>query len=234
MPTTASWHSLHQSPRSRPERGSSLTWMAIRSPRSNCRFSASQSSPLNFYTDLWAWDGTVWTQITTPHSYPAVGGCAYDSVHAQVVVVTPQNSFFSGSTQTWLYDGTDWTFTEGGFARWETQTEAENPSANALRWGTLYNYRFDVQAPPVSGELMLELFGAGTPADVTAYELPVPGLRTGDTNGDGIADLNDLATLLATFGLCDGDPNFEAAADFDRDGCITLSDLALLLSVFGQ
>lgn len=132
------------------------------------------------------------------------------------------------------FDGTNWTFDGGGIARWETETQAENPSANALRWGTLYNYRFDAQAPPNDGSVNLELFAPGTPTDVQGGSLPVPGLRTGDTNGDGVADLHDLAELLSSFGLCGQDAGYNAAADFDRDGCITLSDLALLLSLFGQ
>jgi hypothetical protein len=135
------------------------------------------------------------------------------------------------------FDGQDWTFTTisgPGFALWETQPFAENPAANALRWGTLYNFRFDAQAPPSDGQLDLELFAPGTPLYVQAGPLPAPALRTGDTNGDGTADLADLANLLATFGFCTGETGFDAAADFDRDGCITLSDLALLLSVFGS
>ena len=135
------------------------------------------------------------------------------------------------------YDGTDWLFSHlpaPRQARWETQTEAQNPSANALRWGTLYNFRFDAQAPPRDGSVHLELFTAGTPFQVSAGPLPTPGFRTGDTNGDGIADLSDLAALLATFGLCEGDVGFNANADFNRDGCVDLGDLALLLAMFGQ
>jgi hypothetical protein len=51
-----------------------------------------------------------------------------------------------------------------------------------------------------------------------------------DLNDDGTADIEDLATLLASFG-CDGGP--DQVADLDRDGCVTLSDLALLLADFG-
>jgi len=49
-----------------------------------------------------------------------------------------------------------------------------------------------------------------------------------------VPDLSDLAVLLSSYGICEGDAGFNAAADFDRDGCITLSDVALLLSLFGQ
>ena len=55
----------------------------------------------------------------------------------------------------------------------------------------------------------------------------------GDVDGDGDVDLTDLATLLAAYGTCDGDPGYNAAADLDDSGCIDLSDLATLLSNYG-
>ncbi|MCA8963178.1 MAG: hypothetical protein KDC38_21800, partial [Planctomycetes bacterium] len=42
------------------------------------------------------------------------------------------------------YDGTDWPFTaDGTTLTWATTPFATNANANALRWGTLYNFRFD-------------------------------------------------------------------------------------------
>jgi hypothetical protein len=58
--------------------------------------------------------------------------------------------------------------------------------------------------------------------------------RTGDVNGDGQVDLSDLALLLASFGLCNGESGFVADADFDDSGCVELSDLATLLASFGR
>jgi hypothetical protein len=55
----------------------------------------------------------------------------------------------------------------------------------------------------------------------------------GDVDGDGDVDLTDLAFLLATYGLCDGDPGYNDNADFNDDGCITLSDLSALLGNYG-
>lgn len=136
------------------------------------------------------------------------------------------------------YDGTDWAGTAGaGSVSWATQTYAENQSANALRWGTLYNYRFDANTAPQNGDVTMTLFKPGTPTTVTASNVPMPSAppaHPGDINGDGIVDLADLTALLAAFGSCTGDPNFLAAADFDASGCIDLGDLTFLLANFGS
>jgi hypothetical protein len=57
------------------------------------------------------------------------------------------------------FDGSDWAVSNGGASvDWATQTFAQNPSANALRWGTMYNFRFDADAPPSPGSLTLSTF----------------------------------------------------------------------------
>jgi hypothetical protein len=66
---------------------------------------------------------------------------------------------------------------------WATDSFDVNPNANALRWGTLYNFRFDADAAPAQGEVTLGLFRPGDPATVQLAAL-VPG----ECNGDGICD----------------------------------------------
>jgi len=79
--------------------------------------------------------------------------------------------YHSGS----IYDTTDWTIdTSGGLITWASETFAENPDANALRWGTLYNFRFDAEICPVSGSVTLGLLKPGDPTSV-AIPAPVPG-----------------------------------------------------------
>ncbi|MFQ5807022.1 MAG: hypothetical protein ACE5I3_11295, partial [Phycisphaerae bacterium] len=55
----------------------------------------------------------------------------------------------------------------------------------------------------------------------------------GDIDDDCDVDLHDLATLLASYGLCEGDPAYDPAADLNDSGCVDLVDLALLLVNYG-
>ncbi len=67
------------------------------------------------------------------------------------------------------YDGTDWTVTRGQDAlTWSTIPFEVNPDANALRWGTLYNFRFDANVPPGTTDATIGLFKPGTPLSVSA------------------------------------------------------------------
>jgi hypothetical protein len=84
--------------------------------------------------------------------------------------VTPSNigfhdvDYHSGEP----YTNTDWTATvAGGSITWSTQTFGVNPNANALRWGTTYNFRFDAARAPGNVTATLGLFKPGTPTQVT-------------------------------------------------------------------
>jgi len=56
----------------------------------------------------------------------------------------------------------------------------------------------------------------------------------GDLDGDGQIGLADVEALLLTYRACEGEPEFDPAADLNNDRCIDLADLAWVLSVFGQ
>ncbi len=50
---------------------------------------------------------------------------------------------------------------------WATESFERNENANALRWGTLYNFRFDANTPPQPADITLGLFKPGTPDAAT-------------------------------------------------------------------
>jgi hypothetical protein len=55
----------------------------------------------------------------------------------------------------------------------------------------------------------------------------------GDLDGDCDVDLADLCRLLAAYGSCQGDPDYDPMADLDLSGCVSLADLAALLGAYG-
>lgn len=66
------------------------------------------------------------------------------------------------------------------------------------------------------------------------WAIGYPSQCEGDLNGDGQVGLVDLAILLASYGRCEGEPDYYPGADlFGDDGCVDLADLAALLAVYG-
>ena len=64
--------------------------------------------------------------------------------------------------------GAEWaaTLAEGRLT-WTTTAYEIDAYANALRWGTTYNFRFDADVPPRDADVTLTLFKPGTPESVT-------------------------------------------------------------------
>lgn len=66
------------------------------------------------------------------------------------------------------YALTDWPgVNSAGVLSWQCDKFGTNPNANALRWSTLYNYRFTCNSPPRLGNIELGLFKPGTSNSVT-------------------------------------------------------------------
>lgn len=136
------------------------------------------------------------------------------------------------------FSNTDWPgAVSAGVINWQTDTHEANVNANAIRWGTLYNFRFDANLPPTDGTLTLGLFkpGAeGSPTSITAMvsvpSAPPPPACAGDVNADQQVNGGDLSVLLAQFGqsVTPG-----TGADFNSDGVVNGSDLSVLLGNFG-
>ena len=56
---------------------------------------------------------------------------------------------------------------------WSSETFAQNQNANAIRWGTLYNFRFDSNRPPQAANATIGFFKTGSPITV-GIQAPTP------------------------------------------------------------
>jgi hypothetical protein len=66
------------------------------------------------------------------------------------------------------FSGADWTSTRTSTElTWACEAQIINNNANAIRWGTTYNFRFDSDAAPVSGMATLGLWKPGTPTSMS-------------------------------------------------------------------
>ena len=126
------------------------------------------------------------------------------------------------------YTNADWAITVAdGMITFQCEPNT-NVNANALRWSTLYNFRFTCDKAPASGNTTLGMWKAataGSPATSVSVAATVPSgppAIPGDLNGDGKVDAADLATLLSSWGT--------PGADLNGDNGTDASDLAILLS----
>lgn len=133
------------------------------------------------------------------------------------------------------FDSTDWSVvvTDQGIT-WATESFDQNPNANALRWSTTYNFRFDADAPPHHVVASIGHYRSPTPGDppgsTTAIVRGPSFVATcpGDLDGDDLVRVPDLIILLSNWGPCVG-----CEADLSGDGVVNTIDLVRLLSAWG-
>jgi hypothetical protein len=76
------------------------------------------------------------------------------------------------------YSSAPWSVTQNPDSiTWNTETFAQNQNANAIRWGTLYNFRFDADQPPQTASATVGFFKTGSPMMV-AIQAPAGGTPT--------------------------------------------------------
>jgi hypothetical protein len=72
------------------------------------------------------------------------------------------------------FSNTAWTSNQtASDLSWSSETLAQNTNANALRWGTLYNFRFDSNRPPQAANATIGFFKTGSPITV-GIQAPAP------------------------------------------------------------
>jgi len=144
------------------------------------------------------------------------------------------------SGEAFEYNGTEghWPVTVAdGTITWTTpQTYQENINSNAIRWGTVYNFRFTADVEPEMGEATLIAFNPFPfyQPDTFLGEAQVPAMPKAapcpaDLSGDGVVDFTDLLIVLSAWGPCAGCPE-----DLDGDGDVTFGDLLILLANWGD
>jgi hypothetical protein len=76
------------------------------------------------------------------------------------------------------YSSAPWNVTQdAGSISWNCETFAQNQNANAVRFGTLYNFRFDADQPPQTANATVGFFKTGSPITV-AIRAPAGGTPT--------------------------------------------------------
>jgi hypothetical protein len=82
---------------------------------------------------------------------------------------------------------------------WNTETLAQNPNANAIRWGTMYNFRFDSNRPPQTVNATVGFFKTGAPITV---QIQAPSAAQANvsvagrvTNASGVGVSNAIISL---------------------------------------
>ena len=125
-----------------------------------------------------------------------------------------------------LISGDDWVPAEGANSiTWSTESFLSNSNANAIRWGTMYNFSFVSDAAPVDGEVTLGMWKA--PAVQLTANVQVPGgVCEADLTGDGVLDFFDVSAFLNAFNAQD------SIADFTGDGVFDFFDVSAFLNSY--
>jgi hypothetical protein len=131
------------------------------------------------------------------------------------------------------FDGTDWPGVyAGGNVSWDMVVATPAENSNALRWGTLYNFRFDCNRAPTSGNATLTMFKTSATLPNTmpgATVVPTPGVDCiGDADGDNDVDADDLTAVILQWGnTC------PCTADVDDDNDVDADDLVAVVLGWG-
>jgi hypothetical protein len=154
---------------------------------------------------VWHYEYAIYNQnidrAIQSFSVPVPGGVTLTNIgfHAP-----PQHPGFAadGTVGNTGYSSTPWTQTRSASAlTWSSETFAQNQNANAIRWGTLYNFRFDANSPPQAGAAntntnasatvaaTIGFFKTGAPITIQVQGPSSPTAADGSITGS-IADAN--------------------------------------------
>ncbi len=125
-------------------------------------------------------------------------------------------------------DGTDWSPVEGGGTMsWATTPFASDANANAIRWGTTYNFSFVSDAAPETGDVTVGMWRDAGVSLTATLTVPSSGC-VADMNGDGTLNFFDVSAFLNLFNAQD------PAADINGDGEYNFFDVSGFLAAFNK
>jgi hypothetical protein len=110
-----------------------------------------------------------------------------------------------------------------------TWTTPDNP----VRWGTMYNFRFDADsAPNPEGTVVtLGMFEPGLPDAVAGQTIgPCIADADGDMDGDGQTDGADISAFTNALASTSPEPGDLCPADFDHSGALDMADVPYMVS----
>src|SRR5437879_8997586 len=135
----------------------------------------------NASTGVWHYDHAMYNQnldrAIQPFSVPLGPGVNISNTgfHAPLQHPAWAND---GTCNSQGYSSTPWAVTQASASiTWNSETFAQNCNANAIRFGTLYNFRFDADQPPQNALATVGFFKTGAPITV-AIQAPAGGTPT--------------------------------------------------------
>jgi len=128
-------------------------------------------------------------------------------------------SLADGTFNSLGYSSTPWSSVRGaGDFLWSSETLAQNQNANAIRWGTLYNFRFDANAAPMTRLVTIGFFKTGAPITV-AMQVPTALVMV---SGQVVSSLRGVTNVRVSI---QGDNGFVMSTVTDRKGRFTFNNV---------
>ena len=119
---------------------------------------------------VWHYEYAIYNQnidrAIQSFSVPVGGGATLSNIGFHAPPQHP-GSAADGTMGNAGFSNTPWSPVQaGGAVTWSSETLAQNPNANAIRWGTLYNFRFDSNSPPQTTNATIGFLKTGDPINV--------------------------------------------------------------------
>lgn len=110
---------------------------------------------------------------------------------------------FDGTANNVGFSNTPWTQTQDASSMtWSSETLAQNANANAIRWGTMYNFRFDSNRPPQSVNATVGFFKTGNPITVQVQG-PSPAASVSVSVGGRVTTANGWGVYRVQIAMTD-------------------------------